>query len=247
MFTCSMSWLSVESRAGGFRHCPHSSRDYQSSEACLFYPLSNSHGLNVLETGSHQPPQSCLPLLTSVTVQIFQPGPPRGAEWQRCWNVMDVLKAPGLTRELQNRGCHHMNHWTSCCHCQQLQVLDIFFAHCSRLAPSGVPTQSSPLLPSDACTENAHSAPFAQLKVPQQLFPEGVALSVPQEAKPISQTESQPSQSCASCNSSLTFPAVPGADGSIPPSLPRAGSSSRVRRAGVGGWHCHWGESGLWQ
>lgn len=59
MFTCSMSWLSVESRAGGFRHCPHSSRDYQSSGACLFYPLSNSHGLNVLETGSHQPPQKC--------------------------------------------------------------------------------------------------------------------------------------------------------------------------------------------
>lgn len=64
----------------GFRHCPHSSRDYQSSEACLLYPLSTRHCLNVLGAGSHQPPQSSLALPSSVTVQIFQPGLPRGAE-----------------------------------------------------------------------------------------------------------------------------------------------------------------------
>lgn len=86
-----------------------------------------------------------------------------------------------------------------------------FCAHCSRLAPSGVPTQSSPLLPLDPYTENANSAHFAQLKAPQQHFPQGVALSAPQEANPISQTGSQPSQSRASCNPSLTLPAVPGA------------------------------------
>lgn len=51
--------------------------------------------------------------------------PPKG-QCQTHWPVMDVVKAAELTRELQSRGCHHMNHWTSCCHCQQLQALDIF-------------------------------------------------------------------------------------------------------------------------
>lgn len=71
-----------------------------------------------------------------------------------------------------------------------------FCAHCSRLAPSGVPTQSSPLLPLDPYTENANSAHFAQLKAPQQHFPQGVALSAPQEANPISQMVSAFTEPC---------------------------------------------------
>lgn len=112
-----------------------------------------------------------------------------------------------------------------------------FYTHCNRLAPSGVPTQSSPLLPSDPCTQNADSAHFAQLRAPQQLFSEGVALSEPQEAKPISQTGSQPSQSCASCNCSLTFPAVPGAgwDPSLHPYPGLAAAAVSEGQVWVGG------------
>lgn len=82
---------------------------------------------------------------------------------------------------------------------------------------------------------NANSAHSAQLTAPQHHFPEGAALSVPREAKPISQTGSQPSQSCASCKPSLTFPASPGQDGPCP-SVPAEGWKQQWCQKGRCGW-----------
>lgn len=77
---------------------------------------------------------------------------------------MNVLKAPRVTRELQTRGYHHTNHQISWLSLRTTESPVHFSEQKVRLSPSGVPTESNPLLSLDTCIENANSVHFAYLK-----------------------------------------------------------------------------------
>lgn len=126
----------------------------ESSEACVLYPLPNRQGFSLLRAAfpscSALSPQQCH--CSDSAAWASQRG--RVTNTLRC---DECVKGTRAAPEQRMPSHEPLNKLLSL---PAAPSPGHFSAHYSRLAPSGVPAQSSPLLPSDPCTENANSAPF---------------------------------------------------------------------------------------